>query len=329
MIDPSLQVEEAAMRARVVVVTQQMVDDDVVQRMVPEGFDVAIARPGAADWQALMSEAEYLVGFADMLIKDELYRIAPRLKLVQLLSAGYDRADIGAARRAGVPFANNGGANSVAVSEHALLLMLAVSRRLITQHANVIAGRWRGNTTPRLHELRGRTLGIVGLGTIGKKTARLAQAFGMTVHYYDIARLTEDAEDALDVRFRLFRELMSGADIVSLHVPLNPSTSGMVGEAELALMKPDAILINTSRGPVLDERALYSVLASGRIAGAGLDVFDVEPPAADNPLFGLSNVVLTAHLAGPTQESNIARLRNAFDNVQRVARGELPLWVAP
>jgi glyoxylate reductase/D-3-phosphoglycerate dehydrogenase len=193
----------------------------------------------------------------------------------------------------------------------------------------VAAGRWRGNQTPKLYELRGRTLGIVGLGTIGKKTARLAQAFGMTVHYYDTARLREETEDALNVRFRLYRELLRTSDLVSLHVPLNASTKGLLGEAELALMKPTAFLINTSRGPVVDEVALHRALSSGQIAGAGLDVFDQEPPPPDNPLFNLDNVVLTAHMAGPTQDSNIARLRNAFDNVQRVARGEAPLWVIP
>jgi glyoxylate reductase/D-3-phosphoglycerate dehydrogenase len=317
------------MAARIVVVTGGMVDEEVVREMAPAGFELLVAQPGGPAWAEAMGGADYLVGFADMLVKDELFAIAPKLRLVQVLSAGYDRADLGAARRAGVPLANNGGANSTAVAEHALLLMLAVSRQLVKQHANVAAGRWRGNRTPRLYELRGRTLGIVGLGTIGKKVARLAQAFGMAVHYYDIARLTEDAEDALGVRFRLYRELLRGSDIVSLHVPLNGSTTGLLGAEELALLKPTAILINTSRGPVVDERALHRVLAEGRIAGAGLDVFEEEPPPPDNPLFALDNVVLTAHLAGPTQDSNIARLRNAFDNVQRVQRGEAPLWVVP
>jgi phosphoglycerate dehydrogenase-like enzyme len=232
-----------------------------------------------------------------------------------------------AARRAGVPVSNNGGANSVAVSEHVIMLMLAVSRQLITQHANVTAGRWRGNSVPRVYELRGKTLGIVGFGTIGKKTARLAQAFGMDVIYYDIARLSEDTEDLLDVRFRLFRELLKLSDVVSLHTPLDETTHHMIGEAELTLMKPSAILINTARGPVVNETDLYATLASGKIVGAGLDVFDPEPPGADNPLFSLNNVVLTAHMAGPTFESNIARVRNAFDNVQRVASGQAPLWV--
>ncbi|WP_178133527.1 2-hydroxyacid dehydrogenase [Vineibacter terrae] len=297
--------------------------------MLPSGFDLLIEAAGSPAYAAALREAEYLVGFVDMLVKESLYQAAPRLRLIQLLSAGYDRADIATARRAGVPIANNGGANAVAVAEHALLLMLAVSRRLIWQHASVSAGRWRGNATPRVHELRSRTLGIVGLGTIGKKTARLAAAFGMPVQYYDIARLSEDAEDALGVRFRLLRELLRTSDIVSLHVPLNPSTQGMLGAAELALMKPDAILVNTSRGPVVDEPALHRALSAGAIAGAGLDVFAEEPPPVDNPLFKLDNVVLSAHLAGPTFESNIARLRNAFDNVQRVARGEPPLWVIP
>ncbi len=299
------------------------------REMVPSGFELRIEQPSSPTYAAALGSADYLVGFVDMLVKDTLYQAAPRLKLIQLLSAGYDRADITAARRAGVPIANNGGANAVAVAEHALLLMLAVSRRLIWQHASVSSGRWRGNNTPRVHELRGRTLGIVGLGTIGKKTARLAAAFGMPVQYYDIARLGEDAEDALDVRFRLLREVLRTSDVVSLHVPLNDTTRHLLGATELAQMKPTAILINTSRGPVVDEAALHRALSSGALAGAGLDVFAEEPPPANHPLFALDNVVLTAHLAGPTWESNAARLRNAFDNVQRVARGEPPLWVIP
>ncbi|MBT4750355.1 MAG: lactate dehydrogenase [Rhodospirillaceae bacterium] len=299
----------------------------VAKDMAPPDFDLVIVPAGSSEYLEAMAGAEYLVGFVDGLINDALFRCGPNLKLVQLLSAGYEKADMDAARQAGVPVANNGGANSVAVSEHVLMLMLAVSRQLILQHANVIAGRWRGNSVPRVYELRGKTLGIVGLGTIGKKTARLAQAFGMDVIYYDIERLGEDAEDLLDVRFRLFRELLGLSDVVSLHTPLDVSTYHMIGEAELALMKPSAMLINTARGPVVNEADLYDALAAGNIAGAGLDVYDPEPPAADNPLYSLNNVVLTAHMAGPTFESNIARVRNAFDNVQRVASGKEPFWL--
>jgi phosphoglycerate dehydrogenase-like enzyme len=191
----------------------------------------------------------------------------------------------------------------------------------------VRGGRWRGNSAPIVHELRGKTLGIVGLGSIGKKTARLAQAFGMPVIYNDIQRLSEAEEDALGLRFRLFRELLREADLVSLHVPLNETTRGLIGRDELMEMGKDAILINTSRGPVVDELALTEALQSGVIAAAGLDVFEDEPTPPDNPLLQLDNVTLTAHMAGPTFESHKARVRNAFDNVERVQRGETALWI--
>ena len=313
-----------------IVLTKYSPDNDALaMEMAPAGFDTVMTSAGTPEFFNALADADFLVGYVDGQIREELYKAAPKLKLIQLLNAGYDRADLAAAVKARVPIANNGGANSTAVSEHAILLMLAVSRRLVWQHNNVAAGRWRGNSMPRVYEMRERTLGIIGLGTIGKKTARLAQAFGMRVIYYDIDRLPEDREDALDVRFRLFGELLREADIVSLHTPLNPSTEGMIGAAELALMKPSAFLVNTARGPVVDEDALHAALTAGKLAGAGLDVFAEEPPKPDNPLLGLDNVVLTAHLAGPTWDSNRNRLRNAFDNVQRVARGEPPLWVIP
>jgi glyoxylate reductase/D-3-phosphoglycerate dehydrogenase len=315
------------MNPKIIAVMLQQRDNALALEMAPKGYDVIAASPGSAEYARALKDAEYLVGFVDAQVKDELYRNAPKLKLIQLLSAGYDRADIAAARKAGVPVCNNGGANSTAVSEHAILLMLAASRRLIQQHGSVSAGRWRGNSAPQVHEVKNRTLGIVGLGTIGKKTARLALGFGMRVIYYDIERLSEDAAAALGVEFRLLNELLRESDVVSLHTPLNASTRHMIGANELALMKASAILVNTSRGPVVDEQALIQTLTAGRIFGAGLDVFDQEPPPQDNPLFKLDNVVLTAHLAGPTQESFITRLRNGYDNVQRVARGEKPLWI--
>ena len=299
------------------------------QEITPSGFELAVVAARSQEYKDALKDSSYLVGFVDSLVDDELFETGPNLKLIQLLSAGYDRADIEAARKAGVPIANNGGANSVAVSEHAVLLMLAVSRQLVRQHTSVAAGNWRGNETPRVHELRNKTLGIVGLGTIGKKTARLAAAFGMNIIYYDIARLAEHEEDAIGVRFRLLKELLRESDLISLHTPLNDTTRHLIDAEELSLMKESAILVNTARGPVIDEAALYAALTEGKILAAGLDVFDQEPPQPDNPLFKLDNVILSAHLAGPTFESNIARVRNAFDNVQRVARGEEPLWVIP
>ena len=319
------------MPPRIVVVPPSFAEiAEIARKVAPSGFDLVVARNERAELEAALASAEYMVCYPNLTTDDAFYRSAPKLKLMQLLSAGYDDVDIEAARRAKVPVCNNGGANAISVSEHAMMLMLAVSRRVVWQHGNVSGGRWRGNgPAPRMYEVFDKTLGIVGLGTIGKKVARLGRAFGMRVQYYDIARLPEHEEDALGVRFRLLRELLSTSDVVTLHVPLNDSTRHMIGSAELALMKPEAVIVNTSRGPVIDEPALTRALSDNKLFGAGLDVFDQEPPPPNNPLLKLDNVLLTSHFAGPTWDNHVARFRNAFDNVQRVHRGEKPLWVVP
>jgi phosphoglycerate dehydrogenase-like enzyme len=304
---------------------------DRAREMVPDGFQLVVIEQGSAEFAGAMADAEYFMGFARLGLGPEFYRAAPKLKLVQLISAGYDRCDLEAARKARVPIANNGGANSVAVAEHTIMLMLAAARRMAWHHHNVVNGKWRVGdfASHPLYELEGKTLGIVGLGTIGKKVARRAAGFGLRIIYYDVVRLTEDAEDALGVRFVLLPELLRRSDIVTLHVPLNPQTHHLISTPELAMMKPGAILVNTCRGPVVDEQALHVALTGGRLAAAGLDVMVEEPPAANHPLFELENIVITPHMAGPTWENWPKAFRNAFDNIQRVARGQAPLWVVP
>jgi len=276
------------------------------------------------------ADAEFYMGLARNM-GGEFFRSAPKLKLVQLLSAGYDRVDVEAARKAKVPVSNNGGANAIAVAEHTVLLMLAVLKQLVRFHQDVVAGKWRppASSESPVYELSARTVGIIGLGNIGKKVARRAAAFDARVQYHDILRLTEAEEDALGVRFVLLNELLRTSDIVTLHVPLNDSTRGMIGARELSQMKSGAILVNTCRGPVVDENALYEALKGKRLAGAGLDVLVEEPPAKNHPLFTLPNVTLTPHSAGPTWENWTARFRNGFDNIERVAAGRKPLWVIP
>jgi len=230
-----------------------------------------------------------------------------------------------------VPVANNGGANSVAVAEHAVMLMLAVLKRLVANHNDVVAGKWRtaGFAAARHYEVEGKRLGIVGLGNIGKKVARRVQGFDMDVRYFDILRLSEDQEDALGVRYALFLELLRTCDVVTLHVPLNDVTRKMMSTREFAMMKRTAVLINTCRGPVVDEDALHQALTSGTIAAAGLDVMVQEPPASNHPLFSLPNITLTPHSAGPTWDNWTKAYRNGFDNIQRVEAGRAPLWVVP
>ncbi len=253
---------------------------EIARAIMPAGYELHVSEQGTAEFLDALEDAQYFVGFARTSLGSDFYRAAPRMKLVQLISAGYDRVDLEAARKAGIPVCNNGGANAIAVAEHTMALMLAVTKKLVWQHNNVVAGKWRVGdfATTRLYELAGKTLGIVGLGNIGKKVARRALGFDMHVQYYDIVRLVEDAEDALGVRFVLFEELCRTADVVSLHVPLTDRTRRMMGESQFASMKPSAILINTCRGPVVDEPALYRALTTGRLAGAGLDVMVDEPP---------------------------------------------------
>jgi phosphoglycerate dehydrogenase-like enzyme len=303
---------------------------EIARSLTPPGFELVEVDFGTPQFIEAAADAEFYMGLARNM-GGEFFRSAPKLKLVQLLSAGYDRVDVEAARKAKVPVANNGGANAIAVSEHTILLMLAVLKQLVRFHLDVVAGTWRppASSESPVYELSGRTVGIIGLGNIGKKVARRAAAFDARVQYYDIQRLTEAEEDGLGVRFALLNELLRTSDIVSLHVPLNDGTRRMIGARELSQMKPGAILINTCRGPVVDENALYEALKGKRIAGAGLDVLVEEPPAKNHPLFTLPNVTLTPHSAGPTWENWTARFRNGFDNIERVAAGRKPLWVIP
>ena len=304
---------------------------DVARAMAPADFEFQVIAQDDPGFPQAVADAEYFMGFPREHMGQSFYDMAPNLKLVQLISAGYDRLDVEAARQARVPISNNGGSNSVAVAEHTLMLILAVYKQVVRDHLNVVNGKWRvGNFAElRIFELAGKTLGLVGLGTIGKKVARRAQAFDMRVQYYDTIRLSEDQEDALGVRFVLLPELLRTSDVVSLHVPLNEHTRNLMGAREFATMKNDAIFINTCRGPVVDEDALHHALTSGQIAAAGLDVLVEEPPQTDHPLFALDNVTITPHTAGPTLENWTKAFRNGFDNIQRVAAGRQPMWVIP
>jgi phosphoglycerate dehydrogenase-like enzyme len=279
---------------------------------------------------AALQDADFLCGFIGPLETDLLVSAtARRLKLVQLMSAGYDRFNLDGARAARLPVAVNGGANAIAVAEHAVMLMLASMKHLHALDAAVRAGRWRGAAAGvgRVHELFGSTVGIVGMGRIGREVARRLVGWSVTIVYYDPLRLRAELEQELGVRYMELDQLLRTADAVTVHVPLNATTRHLIDAESLSLMKPSAVLVNTARGGLVDEEALASALREGRLLGAGLDVLSQEPPAADHPLLELSNVVLSPHTAGPTWESYPRRFANCFANIERVQRGEKPLWV--
>lgn len=247
---------------------------------------------------------------------------APRLRAIARFGVGTDNIDIAAATSRGIIVTNAPGVNAAAVAELALGLMIDMSRRISLVDRRVRSGVWRGHVGT---ELSGKTLGIVGAGAIGRRLVKLVQGFDMRVL---AATRTPDHEwaRANSVSIVDLPVLLREADYVSLHVPLTPQTRSLMGEAELDQMKPTAILINTSRGEIVDEQALISALQSGVIAGAGLDVFQSEPPV-DSPLLSMDNVVLTSHIGGASAEAFHAAAQIASENLLDALQGRVPKHV--
>lgn len=295
--------------------------------MAPAGYAVTTApiRMDEAEQIKLVGDADFLILFPSVLSSNVL-RAANKVKLLQLVSAGFDSLDVKLCKEMEIPVANNGGTNSIDVAEHTLTLILAWYRRLGEMDANVRQNRWSAiDSGVHTHTIHGKTVGLVGLGNIGRKVARLLRAFGATVLYTDAYPAPADVEAELGVTRVDLDELLRRSDVVSLHTPLNDATRGLIGPDELAEMKPTALLVNTCRGPVVNEAALIAALQAGEIAGAALDVLEKEPPAPDNSLLTMENVLLTPHIAGVTRDTWARRGEFIFANLQRVWEGQPPL----
>lgn len=273
-------------------------------------------------------------------ITQQLISAGRRLKLVQKVGVRCTEIDLNACQKAGITVANMFMGIDVAVAEHTISLMLALCRKLIKAHRATVNGEYEAlNLQPTLTSqwvtstnwmqmaglevLYQKTLGVIGLGEIGMLVAKRARAFGMKILYYDALRLSKSEEQELGVRYCSLRELLEKADFVTLHIPHNKKTEKMIGKKELSLMKPSAFLINTSRGGVIDEDALYEALRSKQIKAAALDVFREEPTPKDNPLLKLENIVMTPHIAA-SLASDIG-FQGILENVLKAARGEVVL----
>ena len=303
----------------------------LLTQYAPPGFEVSVHASDLPDEEkiSLVQDADFLILFPSQ-ISERVLRSAPRLKLIQLVAAGYDSMDVGLCRELGIPVANNGGANSIDVAEHTIGLILGFYRRLIELDRNVRADRWCDiDTGSSTYTINGKTVGIVGLGNIGKRVAHLLRVFGACLLYHDQYPPAGDIESELGVTRMALDDLLRESDIVTVHLPLTPETRGIIGRHELSLMKPTAVLVNTCRGPIVDEIALTEVLSERRILGAALDVLEQEPPFLDNPLLKLENVLLTPHVAGVTYDTWTRRGEFVFQNLQRVWEGEPPLAVVP
>jgi len=252
-----------------------------------------------------------------------LVAAASRLRLIALASVGYDTVDVVAAGEHDVIVTNTPGVLSEAVADTVFGLMLAARRRIAEGDRFVRAGGWDSTSLQLLvgEDVHGATLGIVGMGAIGRAVARRATGFGMTILYTDAADRPEEIGTKVELD-----ELLARSDIVSLHVPLLPETRGLIGERELALMRPTATLVNTSRGPVVDEAALVAALAAGRIGSAGLDVQVVEPnPDPASPLLAFPNVVVLPHIASASMSARLGMIDVAARNIESVLAGGPPL----
>jgi phosphoglycerate dehydrogenase-like enzyme len=304
---------------------------DIAYKKVPSEFALELLEQATDPAEKIrrFAEADFILGYPGDMTEQEI-RAAEKCRLLQLMSAGYDRILLPVWREMQVPVANNGGANAIPVAEHAVLLMLAVFKWLPQHHRALHEGRWLGHDKVlEMFELRNKTVGIVGFGHIGREVARCLLGFQTTTLYYDVARATPEAEQEFKARQVPLEELLRQSDLVTLHTPLLPQTRALIGAPQLALMKPTAILVNTARGPIIDEAALYEALKAKRIMGAGLDVFMREPLDPKSPLLELDNVVISPHIAGTTYDTWFRRLDLAFGNITRVARGEAPAYVIP
>jgi len=266
-----------------------------------------------------MQDADVLLHVLEPVKAATIHR-APRLKLIQKLGIGVDTIDLEAARQAGVAVCNMPGTNTRAVAELALLLVLATLRRLTQLDSETRAANgWTLNPEilDSLGELGGRTVGLVGFGAVGKCLAPMLQGIGAHVLYTDVAETA-----AASAVYVSLDELLSSADVVSLHVPLTKETARLMNDQRFASMKPGAILVNTARGGLVDQDALYRALTSGRLGGAGIDVFDHEPADTSHPIFKLSNVVVTPHVAWLTTETLRRSLSVFGENCRRLQEGK-------
>ena len=261
------------------------------------GFECIEVPPGPTTTEAQLREflprVDAMLAGSELLTA-ELFDLAPRLRVIARTGVGYDAVDVAAASARRIAVTITPGANQESVAEQMFSLLLALSRNIVNNDRTVREGGWN---RIMVQPLRGKTLGLVGLGRIGRAVATRAVAFGMHVIAYDPV-FSPELDTQLGISRRGFDELLAESDVVSLHLPLVPDTKGLINRATLAKMKPGAYLINTSRGGLVVEADLAESLASGHLGGAGLDVFNVEPPEPGNPLLSLPNAVFSPHLGG-------------------------------
>jgi len=295
---------------------RQAADVRVWPEELPPPRDVLLREAAVADG---------IVALVTDRIDTELMDAAPRLRVVSSMAVGYDNIDVAEATRRAILVTNTSGILTDTTADFAFALLMAAARRVVEADRYTRQGRWK-TWGPQIllgQDIHGACLGIVGLGAIGLEVAKRARGFGMRILYHDHRRRPRE-ERRYDLIHTELDQLLREADFVSLHVPLTNETRHLIGERELSLMKPTAILVNTARGPVVDQRALYRFLKERRIAAAALDVTEVEPIPMDDPLLTLDNVIIAPHIGSASVVTRTRMASVAADNLLAALRGEEP-----
>ncbi|MBT6277063.1 MAG: phosphoglycerate dehydrogenase [Chromatiales bacterium] len=304
-----------------------------LEKIIPDDVEHVVAQvgdDGLYDDDALARVADaqaFVIGMEP--VNEQILAAAPNVKIAQRLGVGFETLDLDATAKRGVYACNVEGVNKEAVAEHGMMFMLALAKHFVPAQTNTQEGDWASARvlTQTAFELKGRTLGIIGFGNTGTSLARRAKAFEMDILFNDVRNIDSSVVNELSAQSVSKDELLEQSDFVSINTDLNDATRGMFGDDEIAKMKAGAQLICCARGGILDEQAVADALRDGRLAGAGIDVFAIEPIADDNPLKGIPNCVITSHVAGVVSDSTMRTWEWAHDNIRAVLKGERPQWI--
>ncbi len=295
----------------------------IVKGAVPEGFElVTLDKASKEEIIKKAAKVDYFLVSGRLPIDREVIEAAPKLKMIQRTGVGTDMFDMEVLKEKGIPVYVNMGVNARSVAEHAMMMILSVIRRLTIVNRNVKNGIWqKQDTGVQSNELGGKTVGILGMGNIGRNLAEMLKGFNVKIVYYDMYRLNPYREKELNVEYVTLNEVFERSDIISLHCPLTPETRKIINEETIAIMKKGVIIVNTARGGLIDEAALIKALEMGHIKGAGLDVFEKEPPEKTNPLLNFDNVTVSPHMGGLTYEAFQSMMAGAMENIKMFEEG--------
>lgn len=297
---------------------------EIIKSAVPDGFELEMLESvSQQELEGKVKEAEYLLVSGRLKINRTVLGNAQNIKMIQRTGVGLDSIDLEYIRNHDIPFYVNKGVNAQSVAEHTILLMLASLRNLVEINENTKRGIWKKQAQGVCtHELCGKTVGLIGMGAIGRKVAGMLKAFGTEVLYNDVSKMKQEDENALGIKFSTREEIIEKSDIISLHCPLTDDTRHMINDRAVNKMKNGVILINTARGGLIDEAALINCIKNGKIAGAGIDVYEKEP-VDNSEVLNLQNVITTPHIGGVTYDSFYQMMYQAMRNIEMFDKGQL------